>query len=471
MINKINEEFKNTPDLIHRKIKYGLFNIHIFYIETISSSDRVNNYILKNITNRIKNRPIKDILAAPNFKKIKKDEFEEYIYNGYTIVIYLNNIYAMETRADLDRSIAPPQIEQDLYGAKDSLVENYQKNIGLIKRRIKTHHLKTLEYKLGSYSKTQTALLYIDNICKDELINRCDKLLKSLNTDRILDSGELKQYLAKEEKNFFPTTKLTERPDVIVNALLEGKIVVIVENSPFAIILPAVLADFINPVSDNYIYGNNINFIKILRLACFFLTILTPAFYIAIINYNQETIPPKLLSSFIMQREGVPFPATIEAFFMLFICEMLRESDIRFPNSYGSSISILGALILGESAVAANIVSPIMIIIVALTFISSMVFSNIEIVNAVRIWRFLSLIISSFYGLYGIAIVIIALIVNISSYYSFGLSYTYPVAPFDLNYLQKTLIRTSKTNELYRGKYLTKNTRKQEIKWKRLLLF
>lgn len=462
IIKKIKNEYKDTPDLIHRTIKYGLFNIHIFYIETISSSDKVNDYILKNITNYIKKKSISNILAAPNFKKINTDEFEQYIYNGYTIVIYLNKLYAMETRADLDRSIAPPQIEQDLYGAKDSLIENYQKNLGLIKRRIKTHHLKTLEYKLGDYSKTQTALLYIDNIAKDELIKKCDDKLKHLKTDRILDAGELKQYLAKEEKSFFPTTKLTERPDVIVNALLEGKIVIIVENSPFAIILPAVLADFINPVSDNYIYGNNINFIKILRLACFFLTILTPAIYIAIINYNQETIPPKLLSSFIVQRQDVPFPATVEAFFMLFICEMLRESDIRFPNSYGSSISILGALILGESAVAANIVSPIMIIIVALTFISSMVFSNIEIVNAVRIWRFLSLIMASFFGLYGISIIFIALIVNISSYYSFGLSYTYPVAPFDINYLRKTLIRTSKTNELFRGKYLTKNIRKQD---------
>ncbi len=463
-MNTIKKDFKNIPDLIHRRIKYDLFYIHIYYIETISSSDKVNNYILKSITSSKGKKNISNLLASPNFKKITKTEFEQYIYNGFTIIIYLNKIYAIETKAELDRSIAPPQIEQDLYGAKDSLIENYQKNIGLIKRRIKTHHLKTLEYKLGLYSKTQTALLYVDNIAKEELINKCDNLLKEINTDRILDAGELKQYLAKEGKNVFPTTKLSERPDVVVNALLEGKIIIIVEDSPFAIILPAVLADFINPVSDNYIYGNNINFIKILRLACFFLTILTPAFYIAIINYNQETIPPKLLTSFITQREGIPFPATIEAFFMLFICEMLRESDIRFPNSYGSSISVLGALILGESAVAANIVSPIMIIIVALTFISSMVFSNIDIVNAVRIWRFISLILASFYGLYGVGIIIIMLILNLSSFSSFGLSYTYPVAPFDINYLRKTLIRTSKTNEMFRGKYLTNNIRKQRKK-------
>lgn len=462
-IKKIKEEFQNIPDLIHRKIKYGLSIVHIFYIETVASGDRVNDYILKNITNSKKIKNLKNILAAPNLKTITFEELESYIFNGYAIVIYLNNIYAMEVRADLDRSISPPQIEQDLYGAKDCLIENFQKNLGLIKRRIKSKHLKTFEYKLGEYTKTNTALLYIENIAKDELVNKCDNILKNIKVDRIIDAGELKQYLAHEGKSLFPAAKLTERPDAVVNALLEGKIIIIVENCPFAIVLPAVLADFINPVSDNYIYSTNINFVKILRLLCFFITILTPAFYIAIINYNQETIPPKLLTSFITQRQGVPFPATIEAFFMLFICEMLRESDIRFPNSYGSSISILGALILGESAVSANIVSPIMIIIVALTFISSMVFSNVEIVNSVRIWRFLSLLIASFYGLYGIGLMIILLLIHLCSYYSFGLSYTFPVAPFDLSYLKESLLRGKLTGKIHRSKYLTKNTRKASL--------
>ena len=462
IVNKVRYDFKNIPDLIERKIKYKLSNIYIFYIETVSSSDRVNDYILKNITNLIKEKRINNILAAPHFKKITSKEIELYLYNGYTVIVYLNKIYAMETRADLDRSISPAQIEQDLYGPKDSLIENYQKNIGLIKRRVKSKHLKTIEYKLGKYTKTITGMMYIDNIVKKELIDKCKNILNNIETDKIIDAGELKQYLVKEEKSLFPRVKLTERPDVIVNALLEGKIVIIVENSPFAIIIPAVLADFINPISDNYLQSGNVNFLKALRLACFFLTILTPAFYIAIINYNQETIPPKLLTSFITQRQGVPFPATIEAFFMLFICEMLRESDIRFPSSYGSSISVLGALILGESAVAANIVSPIMIIIIALTFISSMMFSNVEVVNAVRIWRFIALLLASFYGLYGVGLSIILLLINLCSLYSFDLSYTFPVAPFDLSYLKETLYRAKKKNDKKRSKYLTNNIRKDE---------
>ena len=181
----------------------------------------------------------------------------------------------------------------------------------------------------------------------------------------------------------------------------------------------------------------------------------------AIANYNQETIPSKLLISFITQREGVPFPTTIEALIMLLICEILRESDIRFPSSYGSAISILGALIIGEAAVNASIVSPIMIITIALTFISSMVFNNIELNSALRSWRFLSLFIASLYGLYGVAISLILLIINLTSNYSFNLSYSFPAAPFNFNYLKETLIAIKQKNNTKRSKYLTNNIRKQ----------
>lgn len=361
----------------------------------------------------------------------------------------------------MDRSVSFPEMEQDLYGAKDALLENYQKNIGLIKRRLKSSHLKTKEYKLGRFTQTSTGVLYVDNITDMSLVKRIDELLNKIDTDSVIDVGELKQFLTMDKGNVFPPTKLTERPDVIVKALLDGKVVIVMDTSPFAIILPAVLADFINPISDKYLYQRNANNLKILRMICFFLTIFTPAFYIAIITYNQETIPASLLTNFITQNEGIPFPATIETFFMIFICEMLRESDIRFPNNFSSSISILGALILGDAAVSANIVSPIMIIITALTFISSMIFSNVELSGAIRIWRFITMIISSFYGLYGVALAFIFFIVSLSSYSSFGLPYTFPVVPFSLPYLKETLYESDIHDNKKRSPYLTKNIRKQ----------
>lgn len=457
----INDTFNDTPDLVERKIKYSFSCVHIYYIETICSSEQINNFVLKNLTNPNGPRRFKDILAGPNFKEIDLGMLEFYLYNGFTALVYKGKIYVIETKASLDRSVSFPEMEQDLYGAKDALLENYQKNIGLIKRRLKSSHLKTKEYKLGRFTQTATGVLYVDNITDMSLVKRIDALLNKIDTDSVIDVGELKQFLTMDKGNVFPPTKLTERPDVIVKALLDGKVVIVMDTSPFAIILPAVLADFINPISDKYLYQRNANNLKILRMICFFLTIFTPAFYIAIITYNQETIPASLLTNFITQNEGIPFPATIETFFMIFICEMLRESDIRFPNNFSSSISILGALILGDAAVSANIVSPIMIIITALTFISSMIFSNVELSGAIRIWRFITMIISSFYGLYGVALSFIFFIVSLSSYSSFGLPYTFPVVPFSLPYLKETLYESDIHDNKKRSPYLTKNIRKQ----------
>ena len=457
----INDTFKDTPDLVERKIKYSFSCVHIYYIETICSSEQINNFVLKNLTNPNGPRRFKDILAGPNFKEIDLGMLEFYLYNGFTALVYKGKIYVIETKASLDRAVSFPEMEQDLYGAKDALLENYQKNIGLIKRRLKSSHLKTKEYKLGRFTQTATGVLYVDNITDMSLVKRIDALLNKIDTDSVIDVGELKQFLTMDKGNVFPPTKLTERPDVIVKALLDGKLVIVMDTSPFAIILPAVLADFINPISDKYLYQRNANNLKILRMICFFLTIFTPAFYIAIITYNQETIPASLLTNFITQNEGIPFPATIETFFMIFICEMLRESDIRFPNNFSSSISILGALILGDAAVSANIVSPIMIIITALTFISSMIFSNVELSGAIRIWRFITMIISSFYGLYGVALSFIFFIVSLSSYSSFGLPYTFPVVPFSLPYLKETLYESDIHDNKKRSPYLTKNIRKQ----------
>lgn len=461
LINEIKNNYKDVPDLKLRKIKYKLSSIYIFYVETICSSEQINNFILKNITNPFEKRNINNILATPNLVKINKDEIDKYLFNGFSILIYKNKIFALETKANLDRSINTPEIEPELYGAKDSFVENYQKNIGLIKRRIKSKDIKIKEYSIGKYTSTKTGLIYIEGITNMEYINNCDKILKNINVDGIIDAGELKQYVVREHSTYFPKVKLTEKPNMVVHALLEGKIVIIVDTSPFAIIAPAVLADFINPISDNYIYAKNVNFLKILRLVCLFVTVLTPAYYVAIANYNQETIPSNLLISFITQREGVPFPTTVEALIMLIICEILRESDIRFPSNYGSAISILGALIIGEAAVNASIVSPIMIITISLTFISSMIFNNIELNAALRSWRFFSLFIASIYGLFGVAISFLLLIVNLTSTYSFNLSYTFPASPFNLSYLKETLFAVKRKNNMTRSKYLSKNIRKQ----------
>ena len=440
LVDKIKKDFNNCSDLIIKKINIGINKCYIIYLESISSSDKVNSFILNGIAFNKSINNINKNIPSPNIININDNEVGFYLCNGFTIIIN-NNIYAIETKAELDRSISEPTTEKNLYGPKDGLVENIQINLGLIKRRLRTNNLKNKSIIIGNNTKTITNILYIDNITNKQLIQDITNKLNKINVDYILDSGMVKNIL-DNRANPFPTIKVSERPDTICSALLNGKIVILVDNSPFALIIPSFLLDFFNPASDAYIKTTNVNFLKLLRCICFIISITIPSWYIAITTYNQETIPLSLLINFSNQRSGVPFPAIIEAIIMILVCEILKESDLRFPNSYGSAISILGALILGEAAVNAGIVSPIMIIVIAITYISSLLYNDSDITGAIRIWRFIFLLFASFFGLYGICLSFLFFITNIVSYKSMYTNYTYPIEPFNKNYLKKILLGT-----------------------------
>ena len=469
IVKRIRKDFKKTVDLVIKPIKISLLDtIYVIYLESVTGSDKVNDYILKNVSffNFLKQKKKMDlasVIPAPNTKVLKNaDEIEFYLTNGFTIVIHKKDILALETRAEIQRGIPEPTTEQTIFGPKDAFTENIQINLGLLKRRVKSKDLKTESIVLGRKTKTMIEVLYFEDICEEDLVQNIMEELNKIDVDGILDSGNIMEYLSLENKTHFPTIIKTERPDNTAKALLEGKVVILVDTSPFALIVPSFFSDFLNPISDNYKKSNNINFIKILRLACFFLTILVPAIYIALLNYNPETIPTSLLINFGTQRDSVPFPAIVEAVLMLFIYEILRESDVRFPNSYGSAISILGALILGEAAVTAGFVSPIMIIVIAFTFITSLIFTEQEIVNAARHFRILFLLSAAFYGLYCILFMFLYFLSHITELKSMGKPYFYPIAPFDKVYLFKGLFKRKITLDTKRSKLLTnKNYTKQ----------
>lgn len=464
IVDRIKEEFKNTPDLIIKKVKLSLFDtIYVLYLETVSSSNKVNDYILKNLSNfgsfkNTKKLDLASLIPGPNTKEIKNiDEIEYFITNGFTIVIRDNTILGIETRADINRGIPTPDTEPAPNGPKDAFTENYQINLGLIKKRLKSSKLKTEEFTIGRKTLTKVGLLYFDDIAEEETINLIKDKLNKIDIDGILDSSMIGQLICEEDKTHFPTYQITERPDFVSKALLEGKLVIVMDTSPFAIILPAFFIDFINPGIDNYHKSKNINFLKIIRFACFFLSMTVPAIYIALVNYNQETIPTELLVSFSIQRDGVPFPSIIEVLIMLFICEMLRESDLRFPNAYGSAISILGALVLGDAAVSAGIVSPITIIIIALTFMASLIFTEIEVSNALRNLRFIFLFAAAFYGILGLVFATFYFLIRINKIHSFGKPYFYPLVPFDKTYLLKTALKGPLRKDKKRSSILTKS--------------
>ena len=450
IIESLNQIKNNSPDLVIKHYK----DAYIVFLESVSSSDKVNDYILRYLKN--------SNITGPNSKIIDEKDLFNYLINGYTAIIKKNKIIVIETKANITRSVDIPSTEPSLTGPKDAFNENYQVNIGLIKRRIKDHNLKIESFIIGKRTKTTISLLSINDITNDKLKEKIIKKINSINIDGITDSADLAIILEDKDKISFPTILKTERPDIAAKSLLEGKVVIVVDTSCYVLILPAFLIDFINPKTDEYTKSRNINFIKIMRLLCFIITIIAPGVYISLINYNQETIPTSLLVNFSMQRNGVPFPAVIEAFIMIVLCEILRESDLRFPNAYGSAISILGALIIGEAAVSAGIVSPIMIIIIAITFITSLIFTDYELISAVRHYRFIYLLSAATLGILGIILTTIGFLTKIASTYNYSKSYTFPIAPYEKEYFSNSVLKKDLNKSFKRSPVLaSKNIIKQ----------
>lgn len=466
IIKQIKLEFDKTPDLIIKEIDNGLFNkIYVVYLESVTSSDKVNEYILKEIVlekNKINKKNIGSYIAGANTKKIDNiDLCEFYLTNGFAIVIIDDVFFCVECRADINRSISEAKVESSINGPKDAFVENIQINIGLIKKRLKSSSLKIDNLFLGRKSITNISIMYFEDIVDLKMIDNIKNKLNNIDIDGIIDSSSVGFLLTGEKFSVYPTFLETERPDIVANSLLEGKIAILVDTTPNVIIVPAFFIDFINPGVDKYNKSKNINLIKAFRFLAFMISMIAPAVYIAVMNYNQETIPTSLLLNFAIQRGGVPFPTIIETILMLFVCEILRESDLRFPSSYGSAISILGAIVLGEASVSAGIASPITIIVIAITFISSLTFTNIEINNALRFFRIVFIFLSGFFGLYGITLGFFYFLIYTTSTYSLSKNYFAPISPFNKEYffnsvLENNISKDNKRSSLFTKKNLTK---------------
>lgn len=461
IIKLLKKDTNNLENIIYRKKYIGLTKIFIIYNETLVSSDKVSDFIIRSLDNItpffVYHKIINNI---DNFKyKVLRNynEIDFYLNSGFTILLIGKHYIALETKKDITRSITSPNTENVIRGPSDAFTENIEINIGLIKRRIKNNNLWIKNYNIGLYTKTNISLIYINTIVKEELINMIDDRLNKINIDGILSSGIIKNLIEKENKSIFPIIMSTERPYMTCKYLLNGNAVILVDNDPFALILPISLNDFFFSEEDEYSGSINTSFSRIIRYICFIISLVTPALYIAMTTYNQEIIPTPLLLSIAGQRENVPFSAFIEAILMIFSFDILRESDLKMPNFANSSLSIVGALILGDAAVSAGIVSPIMIIVVAITSISSLAFSEPELINSLRWYRLIFMLGASFFGIYGIVLVGLYFLITIISTKSFTLSYLSPFAPINLSQLKDSIISYPIKKRKKRNNYLSNN--------------
>lgn len=361
VINIVKKKYGNSSDIVTRNIN----NISYIYLESVSSDDKISDFLNKSITNI---NSVKDLylLLKNNIycsHIISSNDIDKccyYLSSGYTCVFISNdnNFIALETKANIDRSVSESSTEPIIRGPKDSFTENNATNIGLIRKRIKDNNLWVEEIIIGRRTKSKVSIIYINDIANKNSIKKIKDKINKIDIDGILDSGYIRDYLDNNQKTSFPLTISTERPDLTCQNLLNGKIVIMVENSPVVLIVPGCLDDFLKTSEDFYQKSMNATFSRILRYIAFFITILTPCLYIALMTFNQEMIPDQLLISLAGQRSQVPFPTFVEVLIFIIIFEILREADIRSPSASGSSMSIVGALVLGEAAVSWRISIP-----------------------------------------------------------------------------------------------------------------
>lgn len=476
IIQTIKEKNGNSCDIYSRIFEINNKKIGYVFLESVSNDDKISNYLNKSLGIDIRSKKsIFDNIfenlqnTIPNSKLKIIDTYDDmfyHLFSGFTCIFIdgYDKAIAIETKADLDRAINESSSEPVLKGPKDSFNENYQDAIGLIRKRIKDPNLYFTEVKVGRRTKTKVSLAYIKDIADEKKVNSLLNKLKKIDIDGIIDSSYLRELIIEEKSSLLPQVISTERPDTVCISLLNGKIAIIVENTPYVLLVPSVLADFFQSSEDSYSKPFNASFTRILRYMAFVIAIITPGVYIAVMNYNMEVLPNQLLISFAIQKEGVPFPTVIEILIMIIAYEILREADTRKPQIMGASISIVGALILGEAAVSAGIISPIVVIIISLSAVSGMAFNDPDIINAIRTWRMIFIIFGCLFGLIGIFVIMIMFIAKLASLEVLNTPYLDPIAPLKIKDWKQEIARFPRKKIAKRPSYLTdKNRIKLEV--------
>ncbi|QBP39883.1 spore germination protein [Paenisporosarcina antarctica] len=461
-IQRIKDSLGESSDIIIREIrigKEGTIKAGIIYTDGLTDTASLQNFILETLMLDIKGTELqKKRSPEQNLISVLKDfamtvgEIKELtnfevlftgLLSGDTIILidgYAQGLI-ISNKQWVERGVTEPMAQSVVRGPREGFSENLRVNTALVRRKLKDPNLWMESKVIGRYTKTNIAMMYINGIANDEIVKEVRLRLDGIDIDGILESGNIEELIQDAPYSPFPTIYNTERPDIVAAALLEGRIAILVDGTPFVLIAPALFIQFFQSSEDYYQRADIASLIRLLRFFAFTIALLAPAMFIAITTFQYTMLPPALLINLAAQREGVPFPAFIEAIIMEVTFEILREAGVRMPRNIGAAMSIVGAFVIGTAAVEAGLVSAAMVIVVSITAISSFVSPTYDIAIAVRMLRFGFMALAATFGFYGITIGLFALLLHLCSLRSFGVPYMSPLAPFNVSDQKDTFIR------------------------------
>ncbi|MDF2903620.1 MAG: GerA spore germination protein [Bacillus sp. (in: firmicutes)] len=481
-LQKIKDTFVKSTDVIVREFKVRTeksIKAVIIYTDGLADTTAIQNFILESLMNdashpNLKNEflhhhslfdwvknsllTIGDIREVNNFTDLYTS-----VLSGNTVILLdgYSGAISASTGGWEDRGVSETASQTVVRGPRESFSENIRTNTALIRRKIKDSNLLCEQKQIGRITKTNIAVMYIKGIVTDSVVEEVHQRLDRIDIDGILESGYIEELIQDDTYSPFPTISNTERPDVVAGNLLEGRVAIVVDGTPFVLLVPALFIQSFQVAEDYYQRADVATLLRMLRIICFLIALVGPSFYIAVTTYHQEMLPTPLLISLAAQREGVPFPAFVEAVMMEITFEILREAGIRMPRAVGQAVSIVGALVLGQAAVEAGIVSASMVIVVSITAIANFVFPAYNMAIAVRILRFGMMMFAATFGLYGITIGLLALLLHLNSLRSFGIPFMAPFGPFILEDQKDTIFRLPQWALFSRPRLINQNNVKR----------
>ncbi|WP_245600055.1 spore germination protein [Paenibacillus harenae] len=446
-VQAIRTRFGGSSDLIVRLFRSDAApdrELAIAYVDGIVNADTINESVMEPLMSlrlpeymqrrggKLLDALRSCVVSVGAVKEISTlEEALQYMADGLCLIMADGAASALtaEVCGGNQRAVTIPQTQTVIRGPQYGFVEDIRTNISLIRRIIRSPNLHVQIHKIGKQTNSNVAVLYLHGIVDEGILKEVYRRLADIDIDGVLESGYIEEFIQDETFTLFPTLLNTERPDTVAAALLEGRVAVMVDGTPIALMAPTNFFTFFQSPEDFYQRYDIATFVRIIRYVSFVLSMLLPALYIAVTTYHQEMLPTTLLISLAAQREGIPFPGLIEALLMEMTFEVLREAGLRMPRAIGPAISIVGALVLGQSAVQAGIVSAGMVIVVSFTAISNFVMPELNMAATSRIIRFALMLMAGMLGFFGIFISVLFLIVHLTSLRSFGVPYMSPLAP------------------------------------------
>jgi len=384
----------------------------------------------------------KRMLSVRSVKKVSNiEQVVDGCMSGETVLFIdgLNEALAISTQGWESRGVTEPKTEAVVRGPREGFTETLRTNTSQLRRKIRNHNLLMETIQLGQKTNTDVCIAYLNGIANPRLVEEVRRRLKRINTDSILESGYIEQFIEDGPFSPFSTIANSEKPDVVAAKILEGRVAILVDGTPMVLTVPMVFIESFQTSEDYYSRPYYVSVIRIIRFMAFFITILAPAAYVAVTTFHQEMIPTSLLITMAAAREGTPFPAVVEALLMGLVYEILREAGIRLPRPVGSAISIVGALVIGEAAVSAGLIGAPMVIVIAITAIASFVVPAQS--DLAALLRILLTIFAGVLGAFGIIIVLLGTLVHLSALRSFGTPFLSPLAPLSFGDLKDVFIR------------------------------